>query len=143
MTGDHDECFRFWEAIQAGSIPVFVKRVWGMRKTPERMAFLERAFKGPPIKRPGRMLTRRGHRTGSASRMDKNTDFTPNATAERRQLGQARLPWGKQGGMRNGLPRSDPSLVCAPSVEMARANSPFEFSFTFLGWHAHEYVCAR
>jgi hypothetical protein len=33
--GDHDDCFRFWEAIQAGSIPVFVSRVWGMRQTPK------------------------------------------------------------------------------------------------------------
>lgn len=32
VQGDHDECFRFWEAIEAGSIPVFVRREWGMRK---------------------------------------------------------------------------------------------------------------
>ena len=27
---DHDECFRFWEAIEAGSIPVLAKRSFGV-----------------------------------------------------------------------------------------------------------------
>jgi hypothetical protein len=30
--GHHDDCFRFWEAVQSGSIPVLVRRVWGFRK---------------------------------------------------------------------------------------------------------------
>ena len=35
---DHDECFRFWEAIQAGSIPVFVPRRVGLVKVGQVLA---------------------------------------------------------------------------------------------------------
>jgi len=55
-TGDHDDCFRFWEAIKAGAIPVYAKRKWGLRKDGDIKTLLQR-FHGGRIKTSESMVS--------------------------------------------------------------------------------------